>query len=243
MADTWWLGIRGERSSIDALRFYFPDLQVEPREGHWMVATSRLIPDLGSKEQFRQSLDDFLDLANVLLVMRDPTLTALEVVGPLECESPEGGRGRTLVTKPGNYRVTGHSILLAARGVSGGPTPRPIADRVAELMASSKEFYDASRMLARAGEDFGELWKVMEAIEKAHGGWPDKKTVAKRAQRAALASALQVPELQWEAYHRSGRPDRHYEPHDMSGVTYTAQQVRIGLQHALHVWLDRENPA
>jgi hypothetical protein len=113
---------------------------------------------------------------------------------------------------------------------------------VAELFACCDHFRDASVWLANSGNDLRELYKVMEAIEEAHGGWPSKKKAADRATRAALCAALMVDEDQWEALHRTARPARHAYPYNMVGHTYTPQQVRAALQHALKVWLERVVP-
>jgi hypothetical protein len=97
----------------------------------------------------------------------------------------------------------------------------------------------AAHFLAHAGDDVREIYRAMEAIEKAHGGWPKKKD---RARRATFCAKLGVKEDDWEGLHRTARPRRHAYPHDMQGPTFTPAQARVAVQHALKLWLYREVP-
>ena len=85
-----------------------------------------------------------------------------------------------------------------------------------------------------------ELFKVVELIERAHGGLPNKRNPV---ERECFFKGIEVAGDDWEALHRSFRPERHAEPHDMAGRTISPRLARILIQHALKLWLAREVPA
>jgi hypothetical protein len=181
----------------------------------------------------------FTDFANTLLAVSSSDARAITPSGQLYRIDENGARHHRLLADPGSYALVLYLVTLSARGSTSRGQPRLLSERVAELCGRSEYFRKAGALLARAGDDLRELYKVMEVIEKAHGGWPKKKD---RAGRAAFCAALQVNENEWEALHRTARPTRHAYPHDMNGPTYAPPQVRIALQHAMKIWLEREVP-
>ena len=134
--------------------------------------------------------------------------------------------------------TTFYPVTLSARG-GARVHQRPLAERLADLCSREPLFERAAAMLAESGDDWRELFKVMEIIEKAHGGCPKKR---RRASRTAFFRKLEVEEKEWEALHRSARPFRHADAHDDGGPTVRPKQGRILIQHALKLWLERAVP-
>lgn len=134
--------------------------------------------------------------------------------------------------------TTFYPVTLSARAGARGQQ-RPLAERLADLCASEPLFERAAALLAGSGDDWRELFKVMELIEKAHGGCPKRR---RRASRAAFFRKLEIEEKDWEALHRSARPYRHADAHDDGGPTVRPRHGRVLIQHALKLWLERAFP-
>ena len=149
----------------------------------------------------------------------------------------EDGESRSIIALADTliFETTFYPVTLSARG-GARAQQRPLAERLADLCAREPMFERAAAMLAASGDDWRELFRVMEIIEKAHGGCPKKR---RRASRAAFFRKLEIEEKEWEALHRSARPYRHADAHDDGGPTVRAWQGRLLIQHALNLWLDR----
>ena len=237
MTDHWWAGYNGSDESFRVVSEHLPSLKVR-REGETTLLSDPCL-DLGSKDTRRVDLAKFTDLANAVLLLSNSNADPIRQHGPVFLEDENGCRHYVLLPETGVFSLVFYPVTLSARGVTGAREPRALGARVAEFFARSDHFAKASAFLTNAGNDLREIYKAMEAIERGHGGWPKK---ADRERRAAFCAALMVEEDEWEALHRTARPARHAYPHNMVGHTFTANQVRAAVQHALKVWLEREVP-
>jgi hypothetical protein len=228
-------GFVGERAAAEALVNNLPELSVEfDEEGFWLCGEALELGD--DQEKWRESLDAFGRKANALLALLGLDLGAIRSGGAIQIV--EGNkRNYVLLPELAHFEATFHAATLSATG--GGPPPRPLARRAAELCTREPRFERAANMFSEAGEDVVKLYMVMELIERAHGGFPKKH---RRAERETFFRQLQVEEEEWVALHRSARPYRHAEPHEDEGPTMTPRQARSLIQHALKLWLTREVP-
>ena len=236
MSRTYRAKFQGPHDSVAWLADNIPNLTSKPdgEGGFWISGTAlRLSND---RDKWREKLDAFARKANMLIALADPSLYAIQRAGAVEIVDGNR-RDCVLLTEPLRIEVVVHPVILSAAG--GGPIPRPITERAAELAAREPRFARAANILAEAGKDLVRLYMVMELIERAHGGCPK---VHRRAEREAFFQRLQVFEAEWVALHRTARPFRHAEPHEDPGPTITSWQARASLQHALKLWLTREVP-
>jgi hypothetical protein len=195
-------------------------LEIGPTEGEW-----------------RSRLSKFAQKANMIVGLECPAWGPIKSTGSVSIVNG-GTTHHVLLAETAHFEVTLHPVILSARG-GGAPTPRVLAVRAQELASREPRFKEAASKLAAAREDFRELFKVAELIEKGHGGLPKKRP---RGERHTFFDQLQVEESDWEALHRSARPHRHAEEHVDGGPKITAGQARALLHHALKLWLDREVP-
>ena len=188
-------------------------------------------------QDFRDHLAQFTRRANALLALADYGLVAISLGGAVQID--EGRRRSTIpLIDPLIIETTFHPVTLAAKG-GARVEQRPLADRLEDLCSVDPLFERAAAMFAASGDDWRELFKVMEIIEKAHGCCPRKR---RRASRAAFFRKLEIDESDWEALHRSARPYRHADAHEDGGPIVRAKQGRLLIQHALKLWLERAVP-
>lgn len=224
----------GDVKSFEALSTHLPDLSSTVDSGGvWLWGPSLT---LDPSEDFRQQLNAFARRANALLALADPNLSSIRSSGAVEIHQ-DGRRDVVCLLEGVGLEVTTGTMTLSARG--GGPEPRPIAARIPELCAREPRFERASNLLAECGLDMVKLYMVVELIEFAHGNFPPKK---RPVERADFCKRIEILESEWEALHRTARPDRHAEPYHDDGPTMTARQARYLIQHALKLWLEREVP-
>lgn len=228
----------GEREAIDALAAHLPELIVEEdgEGGYWI--SSPQLQFVPPADTYRDQIDKFTRLANTLIALSDPRLTAINHQGAIEAW--DGTRcDRILLAETAVFEAIIFPATLSATGQTAEIPSRPIAVRAAELSAREPRFERATNIIAECGEDVPRLYMVMELIEKAHGGFPKK---ADRPGREAFSKRVEVREEEWAALHRTARPHRHAEPYDDPGPILTVSQVRLLLHHALKLWLAREVP-
>ncbi len=213
-----------------------PGLSFEIEEnGFWLWG-----PPLGLDAQvqdLRAHLSVFAKRANALLALSDPGLTA---ISPGGADQVVNGKSRSVIALVDAliFETTFYPVTLSARGVAR-VQQRPLAERLADLCAREPLFERAAAMLAASGDDWRELFKVMELIEKAHGGCPKKR---RRSSRTAFFRSLEIEEKEWEALHRSARPYRHADAYEDGGPIVRPAQGRVLIQHALKLWLERAVP-
>src|SRR4051794_6629319 len=220
----WWIGYCGESASFTQLQQLWPDLELRTEGGNVLLG-GRPLQKI-DEPTLCEGVARFTDCANTLLAISNSNAGTIRQQGSLY-RIDENGRHYSILLEAGSCAVVGYPIALSARGSTIREQPRPMGDRVAELCSRSEPFLKAGALLAHAGDDLRELHKVMEVIEKAHGGWSKKDKTG----RAAFCTALQVNEAEWDGLHRTARPTRHAYPHDMNGPTYAPPQVRVALQH------------
>lgn len=222
--------------AIECLALHLPGLSFEKEEDRFWLWGPPLSID-AEIQDLRTRLFVFAKRANALLALSDPNLAAINPGGAVRIED---GKSRSVIAllEGLDVEVVLNPVTLSARG-GARVQQRPLAERLADLCAREPLFERAAAMLAASGEDWRELFKVMELIEKAHGGCPMKR---RRASRAAFFRMLEMEESEWEALHRSARPYRHADAHDDGGPTVRARQGRLLIQHALKLWLERAVP-
>jgi hypothetical protein len=229
--------LRASEEALEALTRHWPDLEIEACENadtFWVGGTPLNLDACNSN--YRSGLQAFTNLANCLIALTDPNLSSVHSLGSLEVIDGET-RHRICLVEPARLEYAGMPILVSARG-STRPT-RPMHMRVVELLASDERFGQATLIFAGCGEDMRELFKVVELIEKAHGGLPKKSRIADRQE---FFSHIEASADDWDALHRSFRPERHAEPHDMQGPTISPRLARILVHHTLKSWLARKVP-
>ncbi len=178
----------------------------------------------------RRELSVGLQRINGLLALHDPTLAPVVAAGGLVRIDADGSRHPTVMPHDSYH---GHSVTISGRG-TGHRVRRTVAERVDDLSQRKPDFEAAARYLG-AGDDFADLYKVMEAIKQAHGGW-NKMT-------AGLLEALGSSKEQWDALLRSARPRRHAYPSEDPGPVYLPAQAKNALRQILMHWLDRDVPS
>lgn len=234
MPPTYRVRYDGDTASITALLRQLPGLQSDTRDdGFWLWGMPLDLNPLGD---FREQIGRFSRYANAIIALSDPSLSAIRSTGTIEIQH-EDRCDRVVLLEGAKLEVTGGSIKLFARG--GGAPPRPISERIPEMFLREPRFEMASNILAECGEDMREIYKVVELIERAHGGFPKKR---ERLMRAEFCRRIEVDESDWEALHRSARPARHAEPHEDEGRIITPRAARILIQHTLKTWLERSVP-
>lgn len=225
---------QGSLAAVEAVAAALPALSFEADEGGYWLWGDAL--EIGERKSWRQNLSDFSRKANMLIALADPKLTAIHPTGNVKVINGDKC-DYVILVEPARIELIGIPVTLSARG--GGPLPRPAAERALELSGREARFEKTASMLAGCGEDLRELFKVMELIERAHGGIPKKH---RRPEREEFFRRLQVEEAEWEAAHRAARPHRHAEPHEDGGRVVTPRQARYLIQHTLKLWLEREVP-
>ncbi len=240
MADRWWAAFCGATRSFAMLQKLISDLRRRD-EGEY-IFLSRPGLNLGERpEARREVLAAFKEDLNAVLTLEAPSASPIEEVGSVYREGVDGRRGYVVLTGAEAYALASTPIVLQALGSTQKRIGRPIAERVAELRRRSEEFRRATNIFATAGEDFRELYCVMEAIIEGHRGSP-KKT--KKAAQVDFLNSTHFPKEQWEGLFRSARPVRHAYLHEgEDGVTYKPVQARAAIHHALKLWLECEVPA
>lgn len=225
--------LEATEAAVECLVQNLPGLSFETEQGRFWLWGPPLGLN-GEVEDLRTHLAVFAKRANALLALSDPNLEAVNPGGAVRIED---GESRSIIALADTliFETTFYPVTLSARG-GARAQQRPLAERLADLCAREPLFERAAAMLAASGDDWRELFKVMEIIEKAHGGCPKKR---RRASRAAFFRKLEIEEKEWEALHRSARPYRHADAHDDGGPTVRAWQGRLLIQHALKLWLDR----
>jgi hypothetical protein len=193
--------------------------------------------ELGSDvKEWREQLRTFSRRANAIIALSDPNLSAIRSCGSIQII--DGDKcDHVMLAEPPIFESIFFPVTLSAK--LGGPPPRPLAVRAAELTARQPRFEQAANILAECGEDLPKLYMVMELIERQHGKFPPK---SQPLERTAFCNLIQVEEAEWAALHRTARPHRHAEPHDMARPVLTPRQARTLIQHALKLWLEREVP-
>lgn len=224
-------------AAVECLVQNLPGLSFETEEGQFWLWGLPLGLD-AEVQDLRTHLAVFAKRANALLALSDPNLAAINPGGAVQIEDGESRSVIALVDAL-VFETTFYPVTLSARG-GARVQQRPLAERLADLCAREPLFERAAAMLAASGDDWRELFKVMEIIEKAHGGCPKKR---RRASRAAFFRKLEIEEKDWEALHRSARPYRHADAYDDGGPTVRSRQGRLLIQHALKLWLERAVPA
>lgn len=222
------------------LRRIWPDLEEDVREASVFLTRPGISLDPAKKTY--ETAKAFVDTANAIMALQDVGAMPISSLGAIEVEHEDGGRGYSMAAEPGRYSLTGSPAAFSARGISGKHQPRPFSERAAELAARDDNFRRAAgEIFATAKVDLPKLFMVMEALEQAFGLSGRKPT---EAQWQAFCQRLGVEREDWKALRRTCRPDRHFKvPADDSGPTYTREQVRAYVQHALKLWVDRALPA
>ena len=229
--------LRASEEALEALNTHWPDLEIEPCDDvdiFWVGGPPLNLDACGTN--YRAGLHAFTNQANCLIALTDANLSSVHSLGSLEVIDGDM-RHRICLVEPARLEYVGMPIILSARG-STRPI-RPMHMRALELLTTDERFGQATTIFAGCGEDMRELFKVVELIEKAHGGLPKKN---RPVDREAFFGRIDASADDWEALHRSFRPERHAEPHDMQGRTISPRLARILVQHALKSWLAREVP-
>ena len=222
-------------AAIACLSLHLPGLNYEADGvGFWLWGGPLNLRS--DREEWRVQLGKFSRTANTIIALADPNALAIRSWGSVKIIDGEKC-DHVMLAEPAIFESTFFPVTLSAR--LGGPQPRPLAVRAAELTARLPRFEQAANILAECGEDVTKLYMVMELIEKAHGKFPRKR---ERLKRTAFCNLIQVEEAEWEALHRTARPHRHAEPEDMNGPVLRPRQARALIQHALKLWLEREVP-
>ena len=228
---------RANEQTLSALAQYWHELVVEPcddADTFWIGGPPL---DLATcSDNYRIGLAEFSERANCVIALSDAKLSAIQPLGSIEVINGDQ-RERICLVEPAHIEYIGMPIILSARGTTR--PIRPMDVRAVELLAEDERFRKATTGFAACGLDMGELFKVVELIERAHGKLPPKRQTMKRE---AFFQRIEMSEDDWEALHRSFRPDRHAEPHDMGGRTMSPRLARILVQNALKLWLEREVP-
>ena len=228
---------RATEEAMNALAMHLPGLTFEPCEDadtFWVGGNPLELDECSG--DYRAGLQAFVDKANCLIALIDANLTAVQSLGSIEVIKGEA-RHRICLVEPAHIEFVGMPIILSARGTTR--SIRPMAERAIEFRPQDERFSRATTMFAACGDDMRELFKVVELIERAHGGQPKKSSPSERKDFFQL---IEVSGDDWDALHRSFRPMRHAEPHDMQGRTISPRLARILVQHALKLWLAREMP-
>ena len=216
---------------------HWPKLEIEPCEDadtFWIGGTPLDLD--GWHHDYRGGLEAFAKRANCVIALIDANLSAVQSLGSVEIIDGDK-RSRICLVEPACLNYVGAPIVLSARGTTR--PIRPMVERAIELESQNERFSRATTIFAACGEDLRDLFKVVELIERAHGGLPKKRSLV---EREAFFQRIEVCEDDWEALHRSFRPERHSEPHDMQGRTISPRLARILVQHVLKLWLAREVP-
>lgn len=224
--------------TLTSLITHWPELTFEPCEDadtFWIGGRQLDLNDFNG--DYRTGLAAFVEKANCLIALTDAKLSGVQSLGSLEVIDGDK-RHRICLVKPARLEMMGAPIILSTRG-----TTRPLRSLVArasDLLVRDDRFARATTIFAACGEDLRELFKVVELIERAHGKLPNKRS---SKERQAFFHRIEVAADDWEALHRSFRPQRHAEAHDMEGRTVSPRLARLLIHHALKLWLAREIPA
>lgn len=237
MSATYKAKFEANQAAIECLVQNLPGLMFEMGEGWFWLWGPPLELD-ASAQDFRTHLATFANRANALLALSDANLSAIKSGGAVQIDD---GERRSVVALVDTviFETTFQPLTFSARG-DARIQQRPLTERLTELCSRDPFFERAAAMLATSGEDWRELFKVMEIIEKAHGGCPKKR---RPASRAAFFRRLEIEEKDWEALHRSARPYRHADAHEDGGPTVRSRHGRLFIQHALKLWLGRSVPS
>ena len=232
-----WVGIAGELTTLVRLTELIPGLKFREDGGVRFVWEPNLL--VGREDNWRSAIQEFIDRLNCLLFIDDPYTNSVVSTGSIVRVRPDGRRDRVLLIDSGIFELSVHSITLSARGGSGRQEPRSLHVRALELASRLERFRKAGAILAKSGDNFGQIFMAAELIEKAHGGLPSKN---KALERAKFFARTGIDPFSWEALHRSARPARHAEPHIDGGPTISAKQAKLLVHHALKAWVEREVP-
>jgi hypothetical protein len=226
---------QASEGAVECAASHLPGLNFErDGVGYWLWGTPLKLSS--DPNLWREELRAFTRTANSIIALSHPSLSGLQSWGSVQII--DGNRcDHVLLAEPAIFENIFLPVTLSARG--GGPPPRPLVGRIADLAARQPRFERAANLFAECGDDLTKLYMVMELIEKEHGEFPSKK---KKALRTAFCKRIQVEEREWEALHRTARPYRHAEPHEDDGPVLTVLQARALIQHALKLWLEREVP-
>ena len=229
--------IQGEARAVELLRRSLPGLHFDAADdGYWVWGAPLTLG--ADRNQWRTELASFTRSANTIIALSDAELRPILTTGAVQIEDGHR-RDHVLLAETGRFESTFFPATITLSGRGGGPAPRPLAARAADLCASQPRFEKAANIFAAAGQDLRELYKVAELIAAAHGR-PGNKAGAHA--RDAFYSRIEILERDWMALHRSARPHRHAEPHIDLGPVLSPKQARYLLQHALKLWLEREVP-
>lgn len=228
---------QADERSLQALASHWPGLTIEPcdAQGAFWVGGAPL--DLSKyMGDYRSGLAEFTSRANCIIALNDCDLSGISSLGSLEIIDGQKV-SRVCLVEPAILEISGVPIVLAARGTTR--PVRPMNVRADELLPQDDRFRRATSIFATCGTDMRELFKVVELIERAHGGLPKKRS---KEAREKFFTTLNIDPGDWEALHRSFRPERHAEPHDLDGRRLNPRLARILIQHALKLWLTRAIP-
>lgn len=234
-----WIRVEAAPAALDMLRRIWPDLEEDSREAS--VFLTRPGISLDPAKTAHETAKAFVDTANALMALEEVGAMPISSLGAIEIEDEGGARTYAMAAEPGRYSLTGSTVVFSTRGIAGRKQPRPLSVRAAELAAASEDFRRAAgEIFAAAKDDLPKLFMVIEAIEQEFGL---RGRSPSEANWKAFCEQLGVVREDWRALRRTCRPDRHFKvPFDDPGRTYTREQVRAFVQHALKLWVDRALP-